>query len=197
MVHVEQQWEENSRTTAGELMHKNAHDETGIEKRGNLLILRGQRVFSPTLGISGQCDIVEAVSDEEGISINGYEGKWRFYPVEYKLGKMKADIEDEAQLCAQAMCLEEMLAAPVPEGAVYYGAVRKRERVEFTNQLRESVIQACEEMHQLMKRGYTPKVKKSKKCNSCSLKDICLPELFQTAKTVSYIAGMMREEKVP
>ncbi len=95
------------------------------------------------------------------------------------------------------MCLEEMLAAPVPEGAVYYGSVRKRERVEFTNQLRESVIQACEEMHQLMKRGYTPKVKKSKKCNSCSLKDICLPELFQTAKTVSYIAGMMREEKVP
>lgn len=197
LVHIEQQWEENYRTTAGELMHKNAHNETNIEKRGNLLILRGMRVFSPAFGISGQCDVVEAVSEDEGIPITGYEGKWRFYPVEYKYGKMKTDIEDEAQLCAQALCLEEMLAVHISEGAVYYGAVRKRECVKFTDKLRESVAEACEEMHQLIKRGYTPKVKKSKKCLSCSLKDICLPELSQKMRTASYIEGMMREEKTP
>lgn len=106
IIHIEQQWAENYRTTAGELMHKKAHGEGVFEKRGDLLTARGLRISSHELGLSGQCDVVEFCRDKNGISLYGYDGKWNPVPVEYKRGEPKENNADELQLCAQAICLE-------------------------------------------------------------------------------------------
>lgn len=187
MIHIEQQWAENYRTTAGELMHKKAHDDASFEKRGDLLIIRGMRISSRNLGLSGQCDIVEFHQDENGVSLFGYDGKWKPIPVEYKRGTPKENNADELQLCAQAMCLEEMLQVYVQDGYLYYGENRRRSHVDFTDSLREEVRNAAKEMHELFQRGYTPNVKPSKKCKACSLENLCLPKLQKTVKVREYI----------
>lgn len=177
MIHIEQQWAENERTTAGELMHRKAHEEGSFEKRGNLLIVRGLRISSSELGMSGQCDVVEFIRDEEGIVLFGYEGKWKPVPVEYKHGTPKENNADELQLCAQAICLEEMFQIQLAEGYLYYGENRRRSLVKFTEELREEVRNAAREMHDLFRRGYTPNVKPATKCRACSLENLCLPKL--------------------
>ena len=187
MIHIEQQWAENYRTTAGELMHKKAHDDASFEKRGDLLIIRGMRISSRNLGLSGQCDVVEFHQDENGVSLFGYDGKWKPIPVEYKRGMPKENNADELQLCAQAMCLEEMLQVYVQDGYLYYGENRRRSHVDFTDSLREEVRNAAKEMHELFQRGYTPNVKPSKKCKACSLENLCLPKLQKTVKVREYI----------
>jgi len=115
------------------------------------------------------------------------------YPVEYKKGKPKKTDEDKLQLVAQAMCLEEMFSTNIQEGAIFYGETRKRERVEFSDALRKEVKDMFQEMHEYYKRNYTPKVKQSKACNACSLKDICLPRLEQTSSVKNYIKQMLEE----
>ena len=187
MIHIEQQWAENYRTTAGELMHKKAHDDASFEKRGDLLIIRGMRISSRNLGLSGQCDVVEFHQDENGVSLFGYDGKWKPIPVEYKRGTPKENNADELQLCAQAMCLEEMLQVYVQDGYLYYGENRRRSHVDFTDSLREEVRNAAKEMHELFQRGYTPNVKPTKKCKACSLENLCLPKLQKTVKVRDYI----------
>ena len=187
MIHIEQQWAENYRTTAGELMHKKAHDAASFEKRGDLLIIRGMRISSRNLGLSGQCDVVEFHQDENGVSLFGYDGKWKPIPVEYKRGTPKENNADELQLCAQAMCLEEMLQVYVQDGYLYYGENRRRSHVDFTDSLREEVRNAAKEMHELFQRGYTPNVKPTKKCKACSLENLCLPKLQKTVKVREYI----------
>lgn len=166
MIHIEQQWAENYRTTAGELMHKRAHQEGSFEKRGNLLIVRGLRISSRELGMSGQCDVVEFRQNENGIELFGYDGKWEPVPVEYKHGAPKENNADELQLCAQAMCLEEMFQTKISEGYLYYGENRRRSLIRFTDALREDVGRAAREMHELFRKGHTPKVKPSKQCKA-------------------------------
>lgn len=187
MIHIEQQWADNYQTTAGELMHKKAHDEGSFEKRGNLMIVRGLRISSRVLGLSGQCDVVEFHQDENGVGIFGYDGKWNPLPIEYKRGKPKEHNADELQLCAQAMCLEEMFQTGVPEGFLYYGENRRRSHVKFTDALREDVCRMTKEMHNLFKRGYTPNVKPTKQCKACSLENLCVPKLQKTMKVRQYI----------
>ena len=187
MIHSEQQWAEIYRTTAGGLMHKKAHDDASFEKRGDLLIIRGMRISSRNLGLSGQCDVVEFHQDENGVSLFGYDGKWKPVPVEYKRGTPKENNADELQLCAQAMCLEEMLQVYVQDGYLYYGENRRRSHVDFTDSLREEVRNAAKEMHELFQRGYTPNVKPTKKCKACSLENLCLPKLQKTVKVRDYI----------
>ena len=118
LIHIEDQWAENFRTVDGSLMHENAHDQGFRESRGDVLIVRGLAVHSAQLGISGQCDVVEFHQDPDGISLQGREGTWRPYPIEYKRGKPKDGPADALQLCAQAMCLEEMLCCAIQEGAI-------------------------------------------------------------------------------
>lgn len=191
LIHIEQQWAENGRTTSGELMHKKAHEETAVEKRGDLLIMRGLRVFSPILGISGQSDVVEFRQASSGVTLSGYDGFWRVIPVEYKRGTAKEGREDEVQLCAQAMCLEEMLLTEIPKGYLYYGENKRRTEVAFNQELRAHVALICEEMHALYRRGHTPKVKTSKKCRACSLKDLCMPKLNKSLDVASYIEAQL------
>ncbi|MCB7317459.1 CRISPR-associated protein Cas4 [Lacrimispora sp. 210928-DFI.3.58] len=194
LIHLEQQWQENVHTVSGELLHRKAHDKFSFEKRNDVLITRGLPVHSRELGISGECDVVEFCCVEDGITIFGHKGNYRPFPIEYKKGKPKTSEIDILQLAAQALCLEEMFSIDVPSGAVYYGEIRKRENIEITAELREQVRKMLTEMHELFQRGYTPRVKWSKACNACSLKDICLPKLGKAGSVSHYIDTHIREE---
>ncbi|MEG2596435.1 MAG: CRISPR-associated protein Cas4, partial [Ruthenibacterium sp.] len=180
LIHVESLWAENERTVSGAQMHEKTHDASQTEKRGDVIITRGMNICSRTLGVSGQCDVLEFHRDANGISLQNWIELWRPFPVEYKRGEPKAGNYDAAQLCAQAMCLEEMLCCDIPCGALFYGETKRREAVKFTPELRDAVQNALREMHDLFRRGYTPKSKPSKACNACSLKELCLPTLAKT-----------------
>ena len=175
-------------------MHDKAHDPELNESRGDLCIMRGVNVSSARLGISGQCDVVEFRRGEDGISLSGREGLWKPYPVEYKRGESKTNDCDMLQLCAQAMCLEEMLCCSIPEGALYYGQPRRRQRVELTAEMRRRVQDMLLEMHDHYRRGYTPKVKPSKGCNACSMKELCLPKLIRSRPVREYLRKAMEVE---
>ena len=194
LIHLEQQWAENLRTVEGELLHQRAHDASQRERRGELLMTRDMRVFSATLGLSGSCDVVEFKRCENGVPLSGMEGKYQPYPVEYKRGSPRTDHANHLQLCAQAMCLEEMLCCDIPEGALYYGEIRRREKVLFSEELRREVKNAAEEMRQLYQRGYTPKVRPSKSCNACSLKELCLPKLMKKKSVRNYLREHLEEQ---
>ncbi len=194
LIHIEQQWAENYRTTAGELMHKRAHEDDLFELRGNILTAHNLRVSSRQLGVTGQCDIVEFHKVKDGITLRNYEGKWSIVPVEYKRGEPKEGTEDEMQLCLQAMCLEEQFLTEIQEGYLFYGEKRRRIKVEFTEQLRNDVKEALLEMHQLMEKGFTPKVKQSKKCKACSLRDLCLPILSKNENVSLYLKNKIFED---
>ena len=191
---MENQWQENLRTVEGHLFHQRAHNEAQRERRGDTLILRGLSVVSYSLGLSGKCDVVEFHLAPEGISLRGEVGLWLPYPVEYKRGKPKGHQADELQLCAQAMCLEEMLCCTIPEGALFYGEPRRRSIVSFSPQLRQSVQSFSDEMHQYYRRGYTPKAKPSKSCNACSLKELCLPQMGRRGTVAGYLRKAMEDE---
>lgn len=194
LIHIEQQWAENLRTVEGEFLHERAHNEQLRESRGDPWIVRGLRVRSLTLGLSGQCDVVEFRQDgAHGVPLAGKHGMWLPYPVEYKRGVPKQDGCDELQLCAQAMCLEEMLCCDVPSGALFYGEPRRRLRVEFTPELREEVRTDAAQMHDLYRRGRTPQVKPTKSCNACSLKELCLPRLQRSGTVQDYLRESMEE----
>lgn len=165
LIHIEQQWMENEYTIAGELLHKNAHNPYFNEKQKDTIISRALPVFSRTMGVSGECDIVEFTKAEDGISLHGHRGYYEVYPIEYKKGSPKDTQIDILQLTAQAMCLEEMLSARILEGALFYGETRRREIVRFTEELRTQVRTSFEEMHQLYKctqTGYMTKRDKAR-----------------------------------
>lgn len=151
-------------------------------------------VFSRSMGVSGECDIVEFRKAADGVTLHGHRGTYTIYPIEYKKGSPKDTLIDILQLTAQAMCLEEMFSVRIPEGAVFYGETRRRENVVFTEDMRKQVREAFQEMHQLYDRKYTPRVKWSKSCNACSLKDICLPRLGKTSSVKEYIHKAISEE---
>lgn len=175
-------------------MHTRAHDASQRERRGNTLILRELSISSHELGFSGMCDVVEFHLDKNGVELRGEDGRWLPFPVEYKRGEPKEINADKLQLCAQAMCLEEMLCCKIENGALFYGETRRRLPVEFTQELRGEVVRLSEEMHTLAERGYTPKTKMTKGCNACSLKELCLPKLFKRKKASSYIDEHIKEE---
>ena len=187
LIHIEQQWAENYRTADGRVMHEKAHDSEFHEKRGDVVISRGMQVASAELGISGDCDVVEFHKAEDGVSLHGLEGTYKVVPVEYKRGQPKADDCDILQLCAQALCLEEMLCCDIPQAFIYYGETRRRLNVELDAELRAKTIGMIKEMHKLYERQHTPKVKRTKACNACSLKDICLPVLNKERSAAAYI----------
>lgn len=195
LIHIEQQWDENVHTAVGGLMHKKVHDPYLTEKRKDVLITRALPVSSRNMGVSGECDVVEFHKNEDGIILQGHRGLYNVYPIEYKKGKPKAGEEDILQLVAQALCLEEMFSTTIPEGAIFYGETRRREIVKITDGLRQQVKEIFHEMHQYYDRRYTPKVKYSKACNACSLKDICLPKLGKAVSVKDYMNQILNEDE--
>ena len=176
LIHIEQMWKENLLTTEGELMHARAHDESIREHRGDTIVVRGLTVQSGELGVWGKCDVVEFHRNEHGHPLMGEDGLWLALPVEYKRWRTKTNDSDRLQLCAQAMCLEEMLGSDISYGYLFYGATRSRERVLFSTQLREQVKKLFLEMHHLYERRHVPKVRQFAACRSCSLFEICVPK---------------------
>jgi CRISPR-associated exonuclease Cas4 len=187
LIHIEQQWSDNALTIGGQFMHERAHNEKEREVRDGVVITRGLAVASRELGLSGKCDVVEFHLSPSGAPVKGRQGLYTPYPVEYKSGQAKADDCDRLQVCAQAMCLEGMLACSVPMGALFYGRTRRREEVEMTDALREAVRAAAREMHELFGRRHTPRVRTGKQCKRCSLTDVCLPSLGVARSAVAYI----------
>lgn len=196
LAYLELQWSENVRTVEGRLLHNKAHDSGVREKRGNLLISRAMPVCSRNMGVSGECDVVEFHKSETGISLYGEEGLYQVIPVEYKRGAPKAGHEDVVQLAAQGMCLEEMLCCQIPFGYLFYGETRRREKVNFSEELRAEVREMFSEMHRYFEEGYTPKVRWSKACNACSLKDTCLPGLGKNKSAKAYVMSHLHEEEI-
>ena len=188
LIHVERQWVENLRTAEGRLMHQRADDPFFTESRGNVKIVRSVPLLSKTLGLFGVADVLELHLDTKDIS-----GK-RYNIVEYKRGKPKPDDRDEVQLCAQAICLEEMLSITLDYGYMYYGETRHRHRVDFNDTLRNRVKILAEKMHFLFAKGETPLPVQGKKCKNCSMADICLPRLGKnTKKAETYLAEVFKE----
>jgi CRISPR-associated exonuclease Cas4 len=195
LVHIESIWEENRFTAEGKLLHERAHSGD-VESRPGVLVRRTLPVRSFRLGLSGQTDIVEfypASAEQSGTRVAGKKGFWRPYPVEYKRSRDKAgSTAYRVQLCAQALCLEEMLHTEVSEGAVYDGTARHRELILFDASLRQHVEQLAARMHELRISGKTPKVGYEKKCDSCSLYSACLPKITADSSALKYLKRAIR-----
>jgi CRISPR-associated exonuclease Cas4 len=182
LIHLEQLWDENRLTVEGKHLHDRAHERED-ESRGDVRIARGLRLRSLRLGLTGMADVVEFR--------RGPDDAWEPFPVEYKRGKPKFDHCDAVQLCAQALCLEEMLTVSVPTGALFYGAVRRREDVAFDDALRAHTAQAAARLHALITSGQTPPPAYGPKCKQCSLLNLCMPESMQRGKSVArYLARL-------
>ncbi len=167
LIHVEGLWAENRLTVEGGHLHERVHG-TDDERRGGVRIVRGLRLRSLRLGLSGQADVVEFHANTDG-------GETPF-PVEYKRGRPKPNGMDEVQLCAQALCLEEMLGVPVTRGALFYGTPRRRSDVAIDASLRQQTENLAARMHTLFAAGSTPPPVYEKKCDNCSLCNQCMPK---------------------
>ncbi len=169
LIHLEREWSENRFTAEGRVLHERAH-EGPDESRPGIHITRGMSVGSERLKISGQCDIVEFHRDG------------RIIPVEYKRGKPKSHHADEVQLCAQTLCLEEMIqGSSIPLGYLFYGKQKRRKEVPLDEDIRNLTLQTIEHLHKLISSGVTPKVSYEKeKCDACSLMDICQPKALSS-----------------
>lgn len=177
LVHSECAWGENYFTTSGKQLHVKV-DSGGSESRKDRRFARSLRLFSRELGVSGIADVVEFYRDETmGAVVLGWQGKWMPYPIEYKLGTAKNEVPYERQLCAQAMCLEELFHVKIPEGALYLGAEKRRRPVMLDESLREDTRTVCAAVHRLLESGETPPAQPAPYCKSCSLVDDCLPNL--------------------
>jgi len=193
LIHIEQQWEENVKTVEGQHVHEKAHQPFIREKRKEKLIVRAMPVVSHQLKLSGECDVVEFIQDEQGVPIFAAEGKYIAYPIEYKRGKPKKSDEDIVQLVAQALCLEEMLCCELHSGFIYYDEIKHRVEVPLTYERKQTVKEIVAEMYSYYVRRHTPKVKAGAHCKSCSLQNICMPHLLQKRSVKSYIDGVIYE----
>lgn len=177
----EQLWNENAETAKGREEHKRVHTSR-IERRGETLALYEYDVFSKALNIGGKCDCIEAVRDPSGCRIPASEFPVRLYPVEYKHGKVREEEEYELQLCAQAMCLEEMYQTEIPEGAIFYISSHRRKPVVFTEELRKKVLETVRQIEDIRRNFRIPAAETGPKCKRCSLRELCLPDANRTAK---------------
>lgn len=199
LIHIEQQWHDNYLTVDGSLQHEKVDDPAYTEKRGDILISRAMPIRSAQYGMVGKCDVVEFHRDSTGVPLQGREGTWLPIPVEYKRGAPKSHDADRVQLCAEAICLEEMLCCPpIPQAYLFYMETKRREAVELSEELRSSVTKMLIEMRSLYQRGYTPKVKIGAKCRACSLANICLPKIQKYTTVAAYTAQIWKKgEETP
>ena len=204
LIHLEGVWAENRFTVEGRQFHDRV-DATETEVRGDLRIARGLRLRALKLGLSGRADVVEfhrvpeaASGDDQTthqtVSLPDTPGRWRPVPVEYKRGKPKADLCDEVQLCAQALCLEEMLDVAIPAGMLFYGKTRRRYDVAFSDTLRAETISLTGRLQELTEAAQTPQAVYERKCNVCSLVDVCLPKATGPRRSAqAYLNGVFKE----
>lgn len=193
LIHIEQQWTENLFTAEGRVLHERVHT-TGKESRREIRVEFDVAIRSSTLGLVGRADIVEFHRKEQGA------GKvWQPFPVEYKRGRPKKNNVDKVQLCAQAICLEEMLELEVPAGALFYGKNKRRSQVLFDEKLRDETELTARQVHTMLTSGATPPPLYTKGCESCSFLETCLPQISgKKGKVARYLNSLERpHEKAP
>jgi len=177
LIHIEQVWEENRFTAEGRVLHERVDSGVAEQRRGTRYE-RGVLLLSQRYRLTGKMDLLEIEQGDPS----------RYFPVEYKRGKPKVEDWDRIQLCAQALCIEEMRDAHVSEGAIWYWEVRKREPVIIDDQLRETTIAVIEGAHALLVSGNTPPpTENRKRCRGCSLVDLCEPDTFRRDHSARYI----------
>ncbi len=186
LIHVEQIWEESRLTAEGRILHERV-DEGGMEKRRDVKRVFGLPIRCLRLGLVGKADVVEFHRQPDGT--------WRPYPVEHKRGRRKEEDWDRVQLCAQALCLEEMLGVAVPEGALFYGKEQRREVVEINEALRRKTEEVAAAVHRMLAEGRTPPPGYSPKCDRCSLVEVCLPRGVggSRGRVARYLAKALEE----
>ena len=185
LIHLEHVWTENLFTAKGRILHERV-DKGGEAARGEVQIRYGLQLRALELGLFGRADAVEFYRDPE----NG-ENAWQPYPVEYKRGQPKSDDCDKVQLCAQALCLEEMLGPEISAGALFYGKIRRRQEVCFDEKLREKTKDAAKRLHKLINEGQTPPAVFTPKCRSCSLVEQCMPKGMSKRPVKEYLDEMV------
>lgn len=197
LIHIEQQWMENRLTQEGQILHKHVDDPSYRQKSGNCICLRSVSLSSYKLGLYGISDLVELHPTEDNVNYithPSYPGKWMPYPVEYKHGRPKHNAEDSVQLAAQAMCLEEIYDIHIHTGAIYYAEIRRREEIEISECLRDTVYECTNEMHKIFNEESIPPIAYNKKCKKCSLIDICMPQSDKCTKVKYYLNKSLYEE---
>jgi CRISPR-associated exonuclease Cas4 len=188
LIHIEQLWEENLFTAQGRIMHERV-DRGDQTDKGKIRIEYGLPLKSARLGITGKADVVEFHLAESSVK------KWIPFPVEYKRGKPKKDLSDKVQLCAQAMCLEEMLNTAILSGALFYGKTRRRLEVTFDEDLRHETTEAAKQLHAMIESGITPPPEYAKKCDTCSFLSLCMPKAIEKRRTVAaWLNRMVRKD---
>lgn len=188
LIHVDQIWEDDSRTASGNVFHENA-DKQSKHRSGNTITLRAAKVSSPSLGLSGVCDVVELRKTSNGYHVDGFEGLFETVPVEYKVGHKKEGDWDCVQLCAEAIALEESLHTTITQGCLYYGLERRRTLVEIDSELRQKTYELASEMHELYASRKRPPAINTPACKRCSLQEVCMPEL-ESENVNSYLKRM-------
>ena len=180
LIHVEDVWHENVFTVRGDILHEKVDTDT-YETRGTLKTVRGLRIHSTRLGIVGRADVVEFRKSTNA------DGSPDVMPVEFKAGQPKNDLSDKVQLCAQALCLEEMMNTQIKCGAFFYGKIRRRVQVEIDDGLREQTEEIIAAVHEIVSQKQVPAARYEKKCRNCSLADICMPKAMNEQKLLKYI----------
>ncbi|ABE48875.1 CRISPR-associated protein Cas4 [Methylobacillus flagellatus] len=184
LIHVEQVWEENFFTAHGQVLHQRV-DAGAAEQRGNVRSERAVSVYSTKLGLSGKLDLLE-------VDVSGENT--RYFPVEYKRGKPKVEDWDRIQLCAQAMCLEEMRGIRITEGAMWYWQERKRQSVQIDQTLRDATVSAIKLAREILLSGRTPSpVKEKSRCKACSLNELCVPDAIRKDNSANYVEQMFHQ----
>lgn len=178
LIHIEQAFDDNVHTKRGNAVHERV-DEPGVELREGVRVERALPVWSDRLGLIGKCDVVEFETDGTP------------YPIEYKHGPKRVKEHDDLQLAAQALCLEEMTGKPVPKGAIYHFSSRRRREVNISAMLREKMEATLVGIRSLMRDGRLPAPVNDKRCDHCSLKDICQPEAIANQQGLSRAVGTL------
>jgi CRISPR-associated exonuclease Cas4 len=178
LMFIDNEWGSNYKIVEGNIHHEKVNDPFFNEKRGDKYYSRSVPVFSNRLNLYGVADIIEFLRDDDGVNIKTKEGLWRINPIEYKNGKPEKSGADDIQLCAIAICLEEMFQTEISSGEVYYGKLRRRVNVPLTAELRSCVENLIERINELLDNPLIPQKPDNQNCSLCSLADICVPAIF-------------------
>ncbi|HKJ82235.1 MAG TPA: CRISPR-associated protein Cas4 [Ignavibacteriaceae bacterium] len=180
LIHVDDVWQENLFTTRGNILHEKVDTDT-YETRGNIKTVRGLRIHSFHYGIVGRCDVVEFRQEKSNQII---------LPVEFKSGEPKENISDKVQLCAQVLCLEEMVSVRIKQGAFFYGKIRRRNVVKIDDELRAQTENIINSVREIVSSKKVPTAEYAAKCRNCSIQSICQPKAMNKRKLKNYIEGL-------
>lgn len=195
LIHIDQVWNDNAFTVEGTHLHRIV-DEGKTDLRDGRRALRGISLRSSKLGLIGKSDVIELHPDDSGVLLPGQgDSRFSLVPVEYKRGRPKAHRADEVQLCAQAICLEEMLGAEIAFGALFYGAERRRTDVPFDKGLRDLTAEIAKSFREMMESRRVPVRERDARCERCSLEPVCMPPKPRQCKSaMAFLRAWVSEE---